>query len=163
MDWRALLGTSNFLSIIGTLVSALGVLVSVLYARGAKQTAVTALEAAASARRELLLRIAAQECREMMAQAASVGRAIRENQISVAEQISAQLNVALAGAKGSWPEIAQETRGEIGLVLRENQRILRLLRSDSVHAEERVAQGSEMVDLINQWLGQIYGRLRFRS
>src|SRR5579863_10053194 len=110
MDWRTLSETGNALSIIGILVSALGVLVSVLYARSAKATARTALEAATAARREVLIRLASEDCKEMLEQVASMGHAIQKGEIHVAQKIASELNTALAAAKTSWPEILKETQ-----------------------------------------------------
>ena len=164
MDWHTLLETSNVLSIVGILVSGLGVLVSVLYARSAKRTAKTALQAAAEARRELLIRLASEECKAMIEQAASMKQAILVSHLEEAEEIAGELNAVLAAAKTSWPELLKDIQhGEIALALRENQRILKVLRDGSLPVEKIVVRGGEMVDRVGQLLGQIYGRLRFRS
>lgn len=164
MDWHTLSETGNVLAIVGILVSALGVLVSVLYARSAKRTAKTALLAAAEARREVLIRLATDECKEMIEQAASIPEAVRKGNIRLAEAIAGRLNTVLAAATTSWPEVLKEIQhGEIALALRENQRILKLLRDDALPVEDKLMQVSEMIDLMKKGLSQVYGRLRFRS
>lgn len=164
MDWHTLSETSNVLSIVGILVSALGVLISIFYARSAKKTAKTALEAARAARNELLLRIAADEFEECLEHAGSIRLMVHQGAASDALEVIAKLAGSLAEAKASWPDLLKELQlEEIGLALRETERITPLLRDETLRLEERTEQALQRIDLVNRLLRQIRGKLRYRS
>ncbi len=164
MDWHWLSETSNVLSIVGILVSAFGVAVSVLYASSAKRTAKDALQAANAAKREILIRIAAEEFEGCIEQLTSIRQFVSNGEITNALEITIDLAGSLAEAKTSWPELTEDLDlDEIPVALRETERIPGLLRDNDLENDARTVQVLQRIEIIGRLLRQIRGKLRFRS
>lgn len=156
-DWRSIFQPGNLLSFAG-------IAATVYYALRAERKATSALQAAESARKDLLVRFAAEEFQEVLQAVLAIVTAAQSDNMAEAERIARTLNGVLATAKSSWPDLLQEIQHEeVELALRENQRVLSILGNEALGAAEKKSQVVSRADLISQLLAQVYGRLRFRS
>lgn len=155
-DWRSIFQLGNLLAFAG-------IAVTVYYALRAERKASTALEAAVSARKALLLRFAAEEFTGIQGVLQSLRQEVRTGDIARAEEIAQSLSFALASAKTSWVEIREIEHEDIAQSLAWVGRVLVLLRNPPLEDNEKRRQVSEILDLVNQLIGQVCGRLRFPS
>ena len=76
------------------------------------------------------MKVAAEEFVELLKLVKSIRQVAQANDLSRAEEIAGNLNEILAMAKTSWPQLLQQVQHEeIEVALRENQRLLAILRN----------------------------------
>ena len=139
-DWRSIFQ-------LGNLLSFLGIAATIYYALRAEKKANTALKAAVSARTELLMKVAAEEFVELLKLVKSIRQVAQANDLSRAEEIAGNLNEILAMAKTSWPQLLQQVQHEeIEVALRENQRLLAILRNADSPTADKAVQIAQLVD-----------------
>jgi len=163
IEWHWVFEIGNVLSLIGILISSIGVVISILYARSAKRVAFTALQAAAAARKELLIRIAAEEITQFIRRLQSLREANETQDLITVLRIAGELSIDLSAAETSWVELRELQHGEIAVITRQLKRILVFLRDDTLVDNEKVRRVSETLDFVSQLMGKVSGRLRFRS